>query len=90
LLVAAVESGDAGPLLYFRAVHTLARRSRPPSRRALRDAWLTGLLAAIFEPDEAGRRAPESPSAAAPTTSWRRSPSAPPGGTGTPTPPSAS
>ena len=37
-----------------------ARRSRPPSRRALRDAWLTGLLAAMFEPDEAGRRAPES------------------------------
>jgi putative transposase len=37
-----------------------ARRSRPPSRRALRDAWLTGLLAVMFEPDETGRRAPES------------------------------
>jgi putative transposase len=37
-----------------------ARRSRPPSRRALRDAWLTGLLAAMFEPGENGRRAPES------------------------------
>jgi len=32
-----------------------ARRSRPASRRALRDAWLTGLLAAMFEPDERGR-----------------------------------
>jgi putative transposase len=37
-----------------------ARRSRPPSRRALRDAWLTGLLGAMFEPDDSGRRAPES------------------------------
>jgi len=37
-----------------------ARRSRPPSRRALRDRWLTGLLAAMFEPDQRGRRAPES------------------------------
>jgi len=37
-----------------------ARRSRPASRRALRDAWLTGLLAAMFEPDERGRRRPES------------------------------
>jgi putative transposase len=37
-----------------------ARRSRPPSRRAVRDAWLTGLLAAMFEPDAHGRRRPES------------------------------
>ncbi len=37
-----------------------ARRSRPPSARALRDAWLTGLLAAIFEPGPDGRRKPES------------------------------
>ena len=27
-----------------------ARLSRPPSRRALRDAWLTGVLREIFEP----------------------------------------
>jgi putative transposase len=32
----------------------------PPSRRALRDEWLTGLLVGIFEPDERGRRKPES------------------------------
>jgi len=37
-----------------------ARLSRPPSRRALRDAWLTGLLAQMFEPDGRGRRRPES------------------------------
>jgi len=37
-----------------------ARLSRPPSRRALRDAWLTGLLAGIFEPGPGGRRRPES------------------------------
>ncbi len=37
-----------------------ARRSRPPSARALRDAWLTGLLRAMFEPDETGRKKPES------------------------------
>ena len=37
-----------------------ARRSRPPSRRALRDRWLTGLLAAVFEPARDGRRKPES------------------------------
>jgi putative transposase len=37
-----------------------ARRSRPPSRRAVRDAWLTKLLAGMFEPDGAGRRRPES------------------------------
>ncbi len=37
-----------------------ARRSRPPSRRALRDRWLTGLLAAVFEPGRDGRRKPES------------------------------
>jgi putative transposase len=41
-----------------RTVH--ARRSRPPSRRAVRDAWLTGLLAAMFEPDGRGRKKPES------------------------------
>ena len=37
-----------------------ARRSRPPSRRAVRDAWLTGLLAAMFEPGPDGKRKPES------------------------------
>jgi putative transposase len=37
-----------------------AWRSRPPSARALRDAWLTSLLAGIFEPDPDGRRKPES------------------------------
>jgi len=37
-----------------------ARLSRPPSRRAVRDAWLTGLLRDIFEPGPGGRRKPES------------------------------
>jgi putative transposase len=37
-----------------------ARRSRPLSRRAVRDAWLTGLLAQLFEPGADGRRKPES------------------------------
>jgi putative transposase len=37
-----------------------ARRSRPPSRRALADAALTEILAGIYEPDERGRRKPES------------------------------
>lgn len=37
-----------------------ARRSRPPAPRAVRDAWLTQLLAGIFEPDSRGRRRPES------------------------------
>jgi putative transposase len=37
-----------------------ARRSRPPSRRAVRDAWLTSLLAGMFEPGQDGRRRPES------------------------------
>ena len=36
-----------------------ARRSRPPSRRALADAALTEILAGIYEPDERGRRLPE-------------------------------
>jgi putative transposase len=36
-----------------------ARRSRPPSQRALRDAALTEILAGIYEPDERGRRPPE-------------------------------
>ena len=36
------------------------RRVRPASRRAVRDAWLTGILAGLFEPDERGRRKPES------------------------------
>jgi putative transposase len=36
-----------------------ARRSRPPSRRALTDAALTEILAGIYEPDENGRRRPE-------------------------------
>ena len=37
-----------------------ARKSRPPSRRALADAALTEVLAGIYEPDERGRRQPES------------------------------
>jgi putative transposase len=37
-----------------------ARRSRPPSRRALADAAVTGILAGIYEPDARGRRQPES------------------------------
>ena len=36
-----------------------ARRSRPPSQRALADAALTEILAGIYEPDENGRRPPE-------------------------------
>ncbi len=36
-----------------------ARRSRPPSLRALTDAALTEILAGIYEPDERGRRPPE-------------------------------
>jgi putative transposase len=36
-----------------------ARRSRPPSPRAVRDAALTGILAGICEPDQKGRRPPE-------------------------------
>jgi putative transposase len=37
-----------------------AHRSRPPSRRALADVALTEILAGICEPDERGRRKPES------------------------------
>jgi transposase InsO family protein len=37
-----------------------ARRTRPPSRRALRDAAITEVLAGICEPDARGRRPPES------------------------------
>jgi transposase InsO family protein len=37
-----------------------AHKSRPLSRRALRDAVLTEILAGIYEPDEHGRRKPES------------------------------
>jgi putative transposase len=37
-----------------------ARRSRPPSRRALAGAALTEILAGICEPDARGRRRPES------------------------------
>jgi putative transposase len=36
-----------------------ARRSRPPSRRALTDAALTEILAGIYEPGPDGRRPPE-------------------------------
>jgi putative transposase len=36
-----------------------ARRSRPPSPRAVRDAALTEMLAGIYQPDEKGRRPPE-------------------------------
>ena len=37
-----------------------ARKSRPPSRRAARDAALTEILAGIYEPGSDGRRPPES------------------------------
>jgi putative transposase len=37
-----------------------ARKSRPPSRRSVRDQALTEILAGIYEPDERGRRKPES------------------------------
>ena len=37
-----------------------ARARRPPSRRALADVALTEILAGIYEPDERGRRKPES------------------------------
>ncbi len=37
-----------------------ARKSRPPSRRAVRDALVTRWLAQMFEPDGNGRRRPES------------------------------
>jgi putative transposase len=36
-----------------------ASRSRPPSRRALRDTAITGILAGICEPGPRGRRPPE-------------------------------
>ena len=35
-----------------------ARRSRPPSRRALKDEALTEILAGIYEPGPGGRRPP--------------------------------
>jgi len=37
-----------------------ARKSMPPSRRALKDALVTRWLAAMFEPGAGGRRSPES------------------------------
>ncbi len=37
-----------------------ARKSRPPSRRDVADAVLTEVPAGIYEPDERGRRRPES------------------------------
>lgn len=37
-----------------------ARKSRPPSKRALADARVMEILAGIYEPDERGRRKPES------------------------------
>jgi putative transposase len=37
-----------------------ARKSRPPSRRALSDVALTEILAGIYEPGQRGRRPPES------------------------------
>lgn len=37
-----------------------AWQARPPSARALWDIAVTGILAAYYEPDETGRRAPES------------------------------
>jgi hypothetical protein len=36
-----------------------ARRSRPPSQRALTDEAVTEILAGIYEPGERGRRPPE-------------------------------
>jgi putative transposase len=39
---------------------TYHARRRPPSARARRDAWLTGILRAVFEPDARGRRKPAS------------------------------
>ena len=36
-----------------------ARRSRPPSQRALADAAVTEILVGIYEPDARGRRPPE-------------------------------
>ena len=37
-----------------------ARKTRTASRRALRDALITGMLTELFEPDGKGRRRPES------------------------------
>jgi len=37
-----------------------ARKSRPPSRRALKDALVTRWLAQMFEPGPDGRKKPES------------------------------
>ena len=49
-----------------------ARRRRPPSRRALRDAAVTRLLAGVFEPGPGGRRAPESLYGAVKAWGWLR------------------
>lgn len=49
-----------------------ARRSRPPSRRSLRDAAVTALLAGVFEPDADGRRKPESLYGAVKAWGWLR------------------
>jgi hypothetical protein len=37
-----------------------AAKSRPPSRRALKDALVTRWLAQLFEPGEDGKKKPES------------------------------
>jgi putative transposase len=49
-----------------------ARRSRPPSRRSLRDALVTRMLWGIFEPDADGRRRPESLYGAVKAWGWLR------------------
>jgi putative transposase len=49
-----------------------ARRKRPPSARALRDAMITRLLASVFEPGKNGRRAPESLYGAVKAWGWLR------------------
>lgn len=49
-----------------------ARRKRPPSARALRDAVVTRLLASVFEPGKNGRPAPESLYGAVKAWGWLR------------------
>jgi putative transposase len=49
-----------------------ARKSRPPSRRAARDAVVTGMLAGVFEPGQGRRPAPESLYGAVRAWGWLR------------------
>lgn len=49
-----------------------ARRSRPPSRRALHDALVTRWLAGVFEPGQDGSRKPESLYRAVKARGWLR------------------